>query len=410
MQEQPVSGVMIHVEMHEDAQAVSAVFIPAPPPQGRGGRVKGAARHDRHHSRRGEGGKGAQDKVHAKKGTAAEIRDAKAQRQVVAQHTHQQLLRLAHMPKAKVDEYVQTGGAMLALRQMVETHLHVGAQRRHCALSNQLAAMQDKYLFMRKRFCDACQVYRANQLLLRECRRHVELYRSGTWTNPSPADLQDPETCGGAPDVGSAGETGEEGKEAGKEPGQPTAPRRLSHADVRRGTSSNPTVATATSTAASATATGTAASASVAAKPGTPAQRADDKGDKGGGAVATVGRFPAREGLSRDNDANLNVVKIFNQQPSSDTEESKCPAENRFGICPCLVYHYASCHESGTWIRRWHLCAALSLDETGANVGLAGSDVIKDPTALVLAKPPGLCACAQAHTHAPAHAPAHARR
>ena len=72
MQEQPVSGVMIHVEMHEDAQAVSAVFTPAPPPQGRGGRVKGAARHDRHHSRRGEGGKGAQDKVPAKKGTAAE--------------------------------------------------------------------------------------------------------------------------------------------------------------------------------------------------------------------------------------------------------------------------------------------------------------------------------------------------
>jgi hypothetical protein len=351
-QEQPVSGIMIHAEMYEDAQAVSAVFTPAPPPQGRGSRVKGTARHDRHHARRGEGGKGAQDKAHAKKGTAAEIRDAKAQRQVVAQQTHQQLLRLARMPKAKVDEYVQAGGAMLALRQMVETHLHVGAQGRHCALSNQLAAMQDKYVFMRKRFCDACQVYRANQLLLRECRRHVELYRSGAWTNPSPAHLQDPETCGGAPNVGSAGQTGEEGKEAGKEPGQPTAPRRLSHADVRRGTSSNPTVATAT---------GTAAAASGAAKPGTPAQRADDKDDKGGGAVATVGKFPAREGLSRDNDANLNVVKIFNQQPSSDSEESKCPGENWCCICPCLVYHYASCHESVAWIRRCHLCTALSL-------------------------------------------------
>jgi hypothetical protein len=345
-EEQPNSGGVIHGEIYEDAQAVSAVFRPAPPPQGRGGGVKGVARHDRHHPRRGEGGKGAHDKAHAKKGTAAEIRDDKAQRQVVAEQTHQQLLRLAHMPEAKVDEYAKAGGATRALRHIAETHLHVGGRRRHCTLSNQLAAMQDKYVFMRKRFCDACQVYRANQLLLRECRRQVELYRSGDWTNLSPAnslaDLQDPETCGGAP---AADETGEEGKEAGKKPGQPTAPR-LPHAGVRRGSSSNPTVATATSTAtrtaaaaasatrtaASATATSTATSASGAAQPDTPAPHADGKGDKGGAAVATVSKFPAREGLSRDINSKLYADKIFNKQPSSASEESECPSKNRCGI------------------------------------------------------------------------------
>ena len=187
-------------EHAQDAQepavkAETAVSSPAPPPpQGRGG--KGAVRHRRHHhhARHGAEGKGAHGKA-AQAATAAETKETEATSLAAAQkqrQTHEQLILLAVMPEARVSEFVKGGGGLLAVRQVVEASkfgLQVGAPMRYRVLRNQLAAVQDKYLFMRKRFCDATDVFLANQQLRRECRQHVQLYRSGTWLEQGPSSV-----------------------------------------------------------------------------------------------------------------------------------------------------------------------------------------------------------------------------
>ena len=104
------------------------------------------------------------------------------------------LQTVAEMGEEEVSRYWQTGDGWRALFSVLEQHLCVGEVMRARVLRHRLGALQDKYIFMRKRTAAAHATWQAAQRLLEDGRHKVAMYKSGAWMTEMAEDRAQTQT------------------------------------------------------------------------------------------------------------------------------------------------------------------------------------------------------------------------